>query len=142
MPKSKKKIVLGLGILLVLILLFGAGLFYYYFLMPWYMAPGFNHPFDAQQWQKEKGNTKQDNPRGRMVRSLLRSHTLNGKSKEEIITLLGQPDWTSSNDIPLTKVQEFDYEVGWYSGFRIDPDYLAIYFDKDGKVIKYAVQQG
>jgi|WetSurMetagenome_2_1015567.scaffolds.fasta_scaffold265958_2 hypothetical protein len=137
----KRKLIILLGVLFALTLLIPGGLFYYYFWRPWYLAQGFDYPFVVQQWQKEKGNEEQDNPRGKMVRSLLREHHLIGKSKEEIIALLGPPDSTVPCEAPPAKANEFEYILGWYSGFRMDPDFLTIKFDKKGKAIKYYVWQ-
>ena len=49
-------------------------------------------PFNSQEWLA--GDSIE---RGRMMRDLSKSHILNGKSKEEVLKLLGEPDKKSED---------------------------------------------
>jgi hypothetical protein len=88
------------------------------------------HPkrhFDKQKWDTNIET------RYEMSKNIIKSNMLIGKTKEEVIELLGDEytDHCSSCDIQL---------IIYYLGcvprlFNIDPDHLEIHF-KDGKAVK------
>ena len=56
-----------------------------------------------------------------------------GLAREDVLALLGPPD-AEQNDAML-------YCLGFWSGFRIDPDYLHVWFDGAGRLTGSAVIQ-
>ncbi len=79
--------------------------------------------FDQNEWRS--------NVEGRyeMSRDIIDSNILVGKTKEEIIELLGADFYAYGEN-------HIAYELGFVPGFlNIDPDYLDIYFE-NGKVNK------
>jgi hypothetical protein len=105
-----------------------------------------NRPFDSAVWQAAPRSIddrdEEHNPRGAMLRSLLRNHRLRGLTKAEVVALLGKPDpadGISSSRVP--QYETWDYYVGWYSGFKLDPDFLAVMFGLDGRVADWAIWQ-
>ena len=64
-----------------------------------------------------------------MSNDIIKSEILIGKTKEEVIELLGDDFYTYNEN-------HIAYDLGFVPGlFNIDPDVLDIYFEK-GKVIK------
>lgn len=103
-----------------------------------------------------------DNPRGAMIDDLYDNHLKKGLSKTEVVELLGKPYqeilrknreqsvFTSahgqgaSNQVsamPVSLDTVLLYPIGWYSGFRIDPDFLAIKLNGSGMVDSYWSEQ-
>jgi len=79
--------------------------------------------FDKQKWHE---NIEE---RYKMSNDVIKSEMLIGKTKEEVIELLGD-DFYSYNDSCI------HYELGFVPGlFSIDPDVLDVYF-KNGKVVR------
>lgn len=79
--------------------------------------------FNKQEW---KGNKEE---RYKMSNDIIKSEILIGKTKEDVIELLGE-DFYSYDESHIA------YDLGFVPGlFNIDPDVLDIYFEK-GKVIK------
>lgn len=79
--------------------------------------------FDKQEW---KSNIEE---RYQMSEDIIDSEILIGKSKQEVIELLGTEYWSNGED-----------NISYYLGFvpeiaNIDPDVLDIYFE-NGRVIK------
>jgi len=76
--------------------------------------------------------------RGCMTRDLLRRNLLAGKTKQEVIDLLG----------PAEKKSDFaddgylNYHIGRFLKWGFDPNYLLIRFDANGKVASIAVPPG
>lgn len=104
--------------------------------------------FNQQTWKANK-NGDRDNPRGRMLDSLLADKRLKGMTRAQVIDLLGPPDGldrivndslTTSDDAANT-ANEFLYILGAWSGFRMDPDFLSICFDSHGRVRRWSVWQ-
>lgn len=90
--------------------------------------------FDSVLWKTADLNTENKmSLRWDMMNSLRGSHNLIGKSKIEIINLLGQPSDITKNI--------FDYYLG-YSGTGINTGSLRISFDSKGKVLEIFVWQG
>jgi hypothetical protein len=92
----------------------------------------FQNPFDDQRfnqslWAAYSGSTDPHNPRGQMYEDLTKQNLKKGMSKQDILALLGEPDFSKEDTV-------FKYNLGAWSGFRIDYDSLDIEFDQDGKV--------
>lgn len=82
-----------------------------------------NNDFDKEEWISNKEK------RFKMSEDLIKSEKLIGKTKQEIVQLLGE-DYYSYNENHIA------YDLGFVPGlFNIDPDILDIYFE-NGKVIK------
>ncbi len=79
--------------------------------------------FNKHEWKENKEE------RYKMSRDIIKSEMLIGKTKEEVIEVLG-------NDFYMYNENHIAYDLGFVPGFaNIDPDVLDIYFEK-GKVIK------
>ncbi|OPZ31257.1 MAG: hypothetical protein BWZ00_00612 [Bacteroidetes bacterium ADurb.BinA174] len=79
--------------------------------------------FNKQEWNENKEE------RYKMSNDIIKSDILIGKTKEEVIELLGE-DYYSYDESHIA------YDLGFVPGlFNIDPDVLDIYFE-NGKVIK------
>jgi hypothetical protein len=92
----------------------------------------FQNPFNDQRfnqslWAAYSGSTDPNNPRGQMYEDLTTKNLKKGMSKQDVLTLLGEPDFSKEEAV-------FKYNLGAWSGFRIDYDSLDIAFDQDGKV--------
>ena len=92
--------------------------------------------FDSDAWLRlcptnESVTGEQLDARGRMLFSLIRTHHLLGMSREEILKLLGNPDW----------IDEKGYRIGSHTGLRIDDDVFYLVFDGDGRVADFWVEQ-
>jgi hypothetical protein len=90
-----------------------------------------NRPFDAAEW-KATSTEHLHSTRMEMLNSLLRTHRLEGMSREEIMQLLGAPDSSDTPDRPPrpgvpSQAKLFHYE------FRLTL-YLEINFDEKGRV--------
>jgi len=85
--------------------------------------------FDSTVWKSYHKNMDHDNPRGQMVDDLF-NHLRKGFSREEITRLLGEPDLEVSDNL-------FSYNLGMWSGFRMDYDSFDLEFDNSGKLLKY-----
>jgi hypothetical protein len=91
-------------------------------------------PFDSEQWKNADLNTEENwSLRWDMMNSLRNDYELVGKTKSEIIDLLGNLDNKVNN--------EFYYYLG-YSKRGINTGNLRLYFDSDEKVISIKVTDG
>ncbi len=104
--------------------------------------------FDQQVWKANK-NWDRDNPRGRMLESLLADDRLRGMTRAQVVALLGPPDGAGHrvadsltvSDDEAEAAEEFVYVVGCWSGSRMDPDCLSIRFGSDDRVTGWRVWQ-
>ncbi|MCL2346660.1 MAG: hypothetical protein FWC50_00215 [Planctomycetaceae bacterium] len=90
-----------------------------------YMTYYPTEPFDQQKWETniEKRYT--------MSEDVIKSKMLIGKTKEEVVKLLGK-ECTNCDD----EGEHISYHLGLVPGIaNIDPDILEIYFE-NGKVVK------
>ena len=79
--------------------------------------------FNKQKWESNKDE------RYKLSNDIIKSELLIGKTKDEVINLLG-------NDFYKYDDNHIAYDLGFVPGlFNIDPDVLDIYFE-NGKVIK------
>ncbi len=105
-------------------------LLYVEIIMIWFFSVSYypKTDFDKQEWN----NNKEE--RYKMSKDIINSEMLIGKTKEEVIGLLGD-DFYSYDE------NSIEYDLGFVTMlFNIDPDVLVIYFEK-GKVIKVEQRQ-
>jgi len=89
--------------------------------------------FDSEKWKNWTESEEELSLRWDMMNSLRNNHELDGKTKTEIINLLGKPDSETNSD--------FRYYLGM-SKRGINTGSLTIMFSKKGKVIDFSVWQG
>lgn len=90
--------------------------------------------FNSKKWKYSNLNTEENwNLRWNMMNSLRNNYELKGKTKSEIIGLLGKPDNEFRNEI--------SYYLG-YTGFGINTGTLVIFLNEKGFVTKISVLQG
>ncbi|PRY08986.1 hypothetical protein CLV24_11937 [Pontibacter ummariensis] len=90
--------------------------------------------FDSTKWKTADLNSEANwSLRWDMMNSLRNNHKLVGKSKSEIIELLGEPESKTNST--------FRYYLG-YSKNGINTGSLIIKFDAEGRVVDYQVWQG
>jgi len=89
--------------------------------------------FDSDKWKNWVETEDTWSLRWDMMNDLRQQHELIGKSKSEIIELLGEPADNMNS--------EFLYSLG-YSGNGINTGTLTITFNMDDKVITYNVREG
>ena len=90
--------------------------------------------FDSKLWKTADLNNENNwTLRWDMMNNLRENHILIGKSKTEIINLLGKPSDITNN--------VYSYYLG-YSGTGINTGSLRISFDSKGKVSEIFVWQG
>ena len=87
-------------------------------------SPFSGRVFDRDVWHAQAGSEDSDNPRASMVHHLKWRYLLPGTSRSTVIQVLGEPDWEKQADV-------YSYNVGMWSGFRIDYDSLDIHFRGD-----------
>jgi len=88
--------------------------------------------FDSEKWKNWTETEKDLSLRWDMMNSLRNKHELTGKTKSEIIELLGEPDL------------KFESEFGYYLGMAkhgIDIGNLTIKFDTNEKVSEIKVRR-
>jgi hypothetical protein len=103
----------------------------------WSFNPEINHflnkqEFDSELWINWEETENEPNLRWKMVDNLIKTEKVKGKTTEELIELLGEPN--SVNSISLS------YYLGM-TGRGINTGSLRFEI-KDGRVIDYAVWQG
>lgn len=118
----------------------------------WLVTQGFgNRPFNVEVWRAADVEALTGNPRGAMLRSLLRWHPLVGLTRQQVGELLGPPDavngtWGPAGQRPapreVARAASLHYLLGGYSGFGIDADVLILQFDARGRVGGWNVVQG
>lgn len=89
--------------------------------------------FDSEKWKNWTESEAEWSLRWDMMNSLRNNHELKGKSKTEIIELLGKPDSETNSD--------FRYYLGM-SKHRINTGSLTISFNENGIVTDFSVWQG
>ncbi|RZF62340.1 hypothetical protein [Sphingobacterium corticibacterium] len=90
-------------------------------------------PFDSEKWKNWIETEETWFLRWDMMNSLRHSHNLKGKTKMEIIELLGEPESKINNN--------FYYHLG-AARRGIDIGTLTIKFDETEKVIEFKVWRG
>jgi hypothetical protein len=90
--------------------------------------------FNSEKWKYSNLNSEENwDLRWSMMNSLRNNYELKGKTKSEIISLLGKPDFENRNEI--------SYSLG-YTGFGINTGVLEILFNEKGLVKNFNVHQG
>lgn len=117
------------GIIVFLYALFWVFAFFVVFNNP-LDNPFNNKDFDKTTWAQFDNNYDPDNPRGKMYEDLIENHLSKGMSKEEVINLLGKPDFESEEYF-------LSYNLGMWSGGRMDYDSLDLKFNRDGKLSEF-----
>jgi hypothetical protein len=88
--------------------------------------------FNQQTW------FQQEDHRVYMVDDLLSDYSLVGKTRGDVTKLLGSP----TKDAYFMEPNNIVYYLGDERGiFRIDSEWLVIWFDRSNKVIKFEVQR-
>lgn len=91
--------------------------------------------FDSHKWKNWKESESELYLRWDMTQYLMKNHTLNGKTKTQIINLLGEPERKSQN--------KFEYYIGHSRvGWGIDTGTLIIFFNDKDTVINVIIYGG
>ena len=137
MKREKKtkwiKILLWSGGALTLIVAVAIGIFGYVF------YDLINNPFNDRrfretEWKEFHQNDDPDNPRGKMSYHLRDKVLIEGMSMDKVRSLLGDPDYAETENV-------LKYNLGMWSGFRIDYDSFDIYFDDDKELTHVDIVQ-
>lgn len=113
---------------MILIVMLVAGL---YAQLHFAMGYHFNdRKFDSALFKSFGKSNNPDNPRGQMFDDLDNRYLRKGLSKKDIEGLLGPADMKSEYDF-------LSYNLGMWSGFRMDYDSLDLKFDHEGKLLNY-----
>ncbi|MFO0932283.1 MAG: hypothetical protein U1E39_06195 [Planctomycetota bacterium] len=89
-----------------------------------------SHRFDAATWRGARGAPYEDRTRLRMLDDLRRSGALDGRTRDEVLSLLGEPDRTEAGPGPA---------LWWRAGPDgvIDSISLRVWFGPDGRVVRH-----
>ncbi|MFH0825720.1 MAG: hypothetical protein V2B18_23440 [Pseudomonadota bacterium] len=102
-------------------------------------SPFYGRVFDQAAWVAAYDTDEPDNPRAEMAKSL-QSRLLRRKpTKAEVIALLGRPELTAEAN--MLRSDCLSYNLGMWSGYRIDYDSLDIYFDANDRVCRACIIQ-
>jgi WD40-like Beta Propeller Repeat len=85
--------------------------------------------FSSAVWKAHPHCDEDTNPRGRMYADLAGRVLENGMTRARVLALLGPPDRTEGGAL--------QYPLGFWSGFGIDCDYLAVELDRRGVVTDF-----
>lgn len=101
--------------------------------------PHLNDPFndatfDAAVWATFHQSMDPNNPRGSMARDLEARLLETRPTRPEVIALLGPPDLVDERAL-------VSYNLGMWSGFRMDFDSFDIQFDAAGRVAAVTIIQ-
>jgi hypothetical protein len=97
----------------------------------WFMLRPGRH-FDVALW---KNSATTSSVRLRMADDLVNSKKLNGLTRQEVLTLLGEPPKTE-----YFKEYELAYYLGPERGFMsIDSEWLVLKFGPDGRISRAAI---
>jgi hypothetical protein len=96
-----------------------------------------DEPFDRVTWL-QNSDANDDNPRGHMVESLIDHLNDLQPVRSDVIELLGPAEQKCGRLNPPVGAVEtcLSYNLGSWSGFRMDPDTLDVYFDPDGRFLE------
>lgn len=76
-----------------------------------------------------------------MIGGLLRKYDFKGWSREEVVQLLGKPDWQTEQAARAAGFPQFDivYRLGLERGgsLSLDTEALGFSLDASGRVVKY-----
>jgi hypothetical protein len=91
--------------------------------------------FRSQLWKQPDINENSEGPRCNMVEDLMKNHLRKGMSQDEVIEILGKPDFTVKQERTL------GYALG-RCGYSIDIDEFRLIFDPAGKLQQFSQVQG
>ena len=118
--ENRMKIAIGSTVVLTPVIFYS--IFFIILLYPFYYS---NQSFNKLDWDNKHEE------RYKMSADLIKNNVLFGKTKQEVIELLGDEEGTIRSHL-----NTFTYYLGFVPGpFSIDPDVLVVYF-RDGKVWK------
>ena len=83
--------------------------------------------FDETVWKEFHQDDDPDNPRGKMAYHLRDRVLKEGMKMDEVRSVLGEPDYSEGDNF-------LKYNLGMWSGFRIDYDSFDVYFDENGEL--------
>ena len=94
-------------------------------------------------WVHMRGSNDPDNPRGQMVEDLVDDLEARRPLREEVIAMLGSSEFECSVLSPPVGATDtcLSYNLGMWSGFRMDYDTLDVYFEADGRVLEAVTVQ-
>ncbi|MBW4622742.1 MAG: DUF3192 domain-containing protein [Cyanosarcina radialis HA8281-LM2] len=98
-------------------------------------AQSSNATFRSQTWKQATLDEKGNGPRCNMVEDLMKNHLRIGMSEDEVIEILGKPDFT------LKQERTLGYALG-RCGYSIDIDEFRLIFDATGKLQQFSQVQG
>ena len=90
--------------------------------------------FNATEWKEFHESHDYDNPRGTMAYHLRDKVLTKGMKRNEVKAILGEPDYSEGRNV-------LKYNLGMWSGFRIDYDSFDIYFDTTEKLTHIEIVQ-
>ena len=147
-PKPRRKLhgcwkVMLLGILLVV----GCRLVPYryrgLYFISMFDVPWNEMAFDSEEWKSKEvypvvGDSEYriSLKRGLMLYDLIDDHIRIGMTMDRARELLGEPD------SPGNSGRRWTYELGMWSGFRFEMDFLVLRFDEDGRLFEFFWYQG
>lgn len=105
-----------------------------FLLYPLFDDPFDDLAFDQALWHQHQNDMSQDNPRGKMAHDLATLLENERMTRAEVVELLGSSDAHTFGD-------NLSYELGMWSGFRIDNDTLDVHFDAEDRVVDAVVVQ-
>ena len=85
--------------------------------------------FDEKIWKSEHNKSDYNSPRGKMAFDLKHRVLKPNMTQKQVLQILGPPD--AGQD-----ATSLSYNLGSWSGFRMDGDIFVIEFGKSGKIAK------
>jgi hypothetical protein len=103
-------------------------------------SPFDDQPFDQVVWLKHYNDNDPDNPRGLMADAIKKRLLHEKPTISSVMLLLGDPEsMHEANKAGFSFV--LSYNLGMWSGFRIDYDTFDIYFDGSNRVSQIRIIQ-
>ena len=98
-------------------------------------------PFESAEWKRAEGIGNGRTVRSQMVDDLLDRHDFKGKTREQVVALLGEPDRAPRNDFRPPNHPALVYALGLERAgpFSVDFEYLAFRLDGQKRVVELAV---
>jgi hypothetical protein len=108
------------------------------FLLWWTSSPFDEKAFDRATWLSLAGDMDPDNSRGGMAGALVEQLEREKPTREQVLELLGPAEYPCSELSPPKGPRDtcLSYNLGMWSGLRMDYDTLDIYFDNSGRVAR------
>jgi hypothetical protein len=87
-----------------------------------------NRAFNRSVWLAQANSPNPKNPRARMVSDIERHYIKPGISQQQVIELLGKPDFNKQQE------NVYGYILGAWSAFGVDYNWLVVHFDSNSLV--------